>query len=140
MAIMGAWTNGYISVNGVDLSNHATSITVETTRDDVDVTAMGAVNKVHSPGLGDATITATFLQDYAAGSVDATLSAQTGSTTPFTVEVRPLNAARSTTNPGYSMSALMYGYTPVSGSVGDALTVDITFQNASQSGLSRLTS
>jgi hypothetical protein len=87
MAIMGAWTNGYISVNGVDLSNHATSITVETTRDDVDVTAMGAVNKVHSPGLGDATITATFLQDYAAGSVDATLSAQTGSTTPFTVEV-----------------------------------------------------
>ena len=140
MAILGAFTNGFILVNGIDLSNHATSITVETTRDEVDVTAMGAVQKVNTPGLGDATISVTFLQDYAAGSVDATLSGLSSTTTPFTVEVRPTNAARSATNPAYVLTSLMYGYSPVAGGVGDALTIDISFRNASQSGLQRLTS
>jgi hypothetical protein len=140
MAIVGPFLNGYISVNGVNLSDHATSISVETTRAEVDVTAMGAANTVNNPGLGDATISVTFLQDFAAGSVDATLSALSSSNTPFTVEVRPVNGARSATNPGYSMSSLMYGYSPVAGGVGDAMTVDITFRNAAQAGLSRLTS
>jgi hypothetical protein len=140
MAIIGAFTNGYISVNGINLSDHATSITVETTRDEVDVTAMGAVQKVTTPGLGDATITATFLQDYAAGSVDATLSGLATSSTPFTVEVRPTPGGRSATNPGYTLSALMYGYTPLDGSVGDALAITTSFRNASQTGLQRLTS
>jgi hypothetical protein len=139
MAILGAFTNAYISVNGVDLSNHCTTVSVETTRDEVDVTAMGATQKVVTPGLGDGTISATFLQDYAAGSVDATLNPLSTTTTPFTVEVRPVNAARSPTNPGYSMQCLMYGYPPIGGSVGDALTVDISFRNAAQTGLQRLT-
>lgn len=139
MAILGAWTNGKVIVNGVDLSDHATSVTVETSRDEVDVTAMGAANKVVTPGLGDATITVTFLQDFAAGSVDATLSSMASSTTPVTIEVRSVNAARSTTNPAYTLSALMYGYSPLSGSVGDAATIDVSFRNAAQVGLQRLT-
>jgi hypothetical protein len=139
MAILGAFTNAKVIVNSIDLSDHCTAASVETTRDEVDVTAMGAVQKVNTPGLGDATITCTFLQDYAAGSVDATLSGLSSTTTPFTVEVRPVNAARSATNPAYVLTALMYGYTPVAGSVGDALTIDISFRNASQTGLSRLT-
>src|SRR6266498_1738516 len=139
MAILGAFNNAKVIVNGVDLSDHCTSVTVETTRDEVDVTAMGASQKVVTPGLGDATISATFLQDYAAGSVDATLQGLSTTSTPFTVEVRPVNAARSTTNPAYTLSALMYGYPPIGGSVGDALTIDVSFRNASQTGLSRLT-
>lgn len=139
MAILGAFTNAKVIVNGVDLSDHTTSVTVETTRDEVDVTAMGAVQKVVTPGLGDGTISATFLQDYAAGSVDATLQGLSTTTTPFVVEVRPVNAARSTTNPAYVMTCLMYGYPPIGGSVGDALTVDVSFRNAAQTGLQRLT-
>jgi hypothetical protein len=140
MAILGAWTNPMILVNGVDLSNHCTQATVETTRDEVDVTAFGAVNKVVTPGLGDATFSATFLQDFGAGSVDATLSSLASTTTPFTVEIRPNNAARSATNPAYVLTSLMYGYSPLSGGVGDAATIDVSFRNASQTGLQRLTS
>ena len=140
MAILGPWLNGYVTVNGVNLSDHATALSVETTRDEVDVTAFGAVQKVAMPGLGDGTMTATFLQDYAAGSVDATLQAASVLTVGFVVEMRPVNGARSTTNPGYVMTVLMYGYNPISGSVGDAATVDVTFRNASQTGLQRLTS
>lgn len=139
MAILGAFTNAQVIVNGIDLSDHCTTVTIESTRDEVDVTAMGAVQKVQTPGLGDATISATFLQDYAAGSTDATLSGLATSNTPFQVEVRPQKLARSATNPAYVLTALMYGYPPIGGSVGDALTVDVSFRNASQSGLQRLT-
>lgn len=139
MAILGPWLNGYITVAGVNLSDHATALAVETTRDEVDVTAFGAVQKVTMPGLGDGTMTATFLQDYAAGSVDATLAAQSLVSVGFVVEIRPVNGARSVTNPGYVMTALMYGYNPVSGGVGDAATVDVTFRNAAQTGIQRLT-
>jgi hypothetical protein len=139
MAILGAFTNGKIIVAGIDLSDHCTAFSVETTRDAVDVTAFGASQKVMAVGLGDGTIAATFLQDYQAGSVDATLNPLATTATPFVVEVRPVNAARSVTNPAYVMTCLMFGYPPIGGSVGDALTIDIEFRNASQTGLQRLT-
>jgi hypothetical protein len=139
LAIIGAFTNGYITVNGVDLSDHMTACSVESTRDLNDVTAMGATSKVQAVALGDAKITATFLADYAAGKVDATLQPLSVTQTPFTVEVRPVNGGRSATNPGYTLSAILPNYNPISGSVGDAVKVDVEFTNASQTGLSRLT-
>jgi hypothetical protein len=92
-------TNAQVFVNGVDLSDHASKVTVEDTRDTVDVTAFGATSKAIQKGLGDAKITVDFFQDFAAGKVHATLSPLIASTTPFAVEVRPVNGARSTTNP-----------------------------------------
>jgi hypothetical protein len=133
-------TDARVEVNGVNLSSNVQSVSVETTRDQVEVTAMGAANKVYAPGLGDATITVTFFADYAAGSTDATLSPLAGTSTPFTVKVRPTSGAITTTNPEYQLTALMYGYTPLAGSVGDASTTDVTFANAAQTGLVRATS
>ena len=137
MAIIGPFTNGFFSANGVDLSDHVRSITIETERAEVDVTAMGAQNIVNMPGLGDATITIEVLQDFAAGEVDATLWPLSTTTTPFTVAVRAVNAAISATNPEYQMSSLMYSYSPIAGSIGDAMTTEVVFRNASQTGLVR---
>jgi hypothetical protein len=139
MAVLGPLLNAKVTVNGVDLSDHVSAVSIETSRDDVDITAMGAVNKVTMPSLGDATITVTFFQDFAAAKVDQTLWPLSTTSTPFTVAVLPVNAAKSTTNPEYSMSALMYGYSPISGGIGDALTTDVEFRNASQAGLARAT-
>jgi hypothetical protein len=133
-------TDVRVEVNGVVLSDHVQSVSIETTRDDVDITAMGAVNKVAAPGLGDATITVTFYADEAAGTVNATLWPLASSTTPFNVKVRKTSAAISSTNPEYVLSALLYGFTPIDGSVGDAFTMDVEFKNASQTGLVRNTS
>lgn len=133
-------TNVFISVGGTDLSDHCTNITIETTDDDVEVTAMGALAKAYVKGLGDANITSTFLQDFAAGKVDAVLWPLKSSSATFTVAVRPINAARSPTNPEYQLSALLFGYNPLDGGVGEASTTDVTFRNASQAGLTRLTS
>lgn len=128
-------TNALVLVNGVDLSDHCRSVTINDGRDKVDVTAMGAVNKAYQKGLGDATIDAEFYQDFAAGKVHATLQPLIASTTPFQVEVRATNNPRSSTNPAFVIAnALLFEYDGLDGSVGDASTLKATFANASSSG------
>lgn len=129
--------NPVITVNAVDLSDHFSEVTIETSRDEVDVTAFGAANKETLAGLGDATITGTVFQDFAAGEIDATLWPLSTSDTPFVVAVKPTNAAISATNPEYQMTSLLFNYSPIAGSVGAASTTTVTFRNASQTGLVR---
>lgn len=130
----------YISVNGVTLSDHANQVTVTDTREEKDITAFGATSKAITKGLGDASISVTFLQDYAAGKVHATLQPLLASTTPVTVEVRATSAARSATNPGHVLSALLMNYEPLNGSIGDVSTMQAEFKNASQTGMTYPTS
>jgi hypothetical protein len=135
-----ALTDAFISINGVTLSDHAKSVTCEDSRDQVDFTAFGATSKVYGKGLGDAKITVEFFQDFAAAKVHATLQPLIGSTTPIVVEVRPTSAARSTTNPAILMSALLFSYSGLAGSIGDASTMSAEFQNAAQAGVTYPTS
>ena len=131
--------NPQITVGGVDLSDHANSVTIETTDDDIEITAFGATAKTYAKGLGDANITVTFLQDFAAGKVDATLWPLKSGNVTTTVTVRPTNAARGPTNPEYQLTAMLFGYNPLDGGLNEASTTDVTFRNASQAGLTRLT-
>jgi hypothetical protein len=128
-------TDAFVSINGVTLSDHAKKVTTTDTRNPVDVTAFGATATTVVKGLGDATISIDFFQDFAAGKVHATLSPLVASTTPFTVEVRPTSAGRSATNPAVLMTALLMNYTGLDGSVGDASVISADFQNASQAGI-----
>lgn len=131
--------NPVVTVNGVDLSDHCQSVTITTERDEVEATAFGATNKVTLAGLGDATMECEFQADFAAGKTDATLWPLSSSTTPFTVSVKSTSAATSTTNPLFSMSALLFSYSPIDGSMGDLSTTTVTFKNASQAGITRAT-
>jgi hypothetical protein len=133
-------TDAMVIVNGVTLSDHAKSVTCEDTRDQVDFTAFGATSKVYGKGLGDAKITVEFFQDFAAAKVHATLQPLIGSTTPVVVEIRPTSAARSATNPAILMTALLFSYSGLGGSIGDASTMSAEFQNASQAGVTYPTS
>lgn len=130
--------NAFISVNSVDLSNHFSQVEIDIKNDEVDVTGYGAANKETLLGLGDATISGTVFQDFSEGSVDATLHALAGSNEPFTVIVRPDSAAKSKTNPEYKMQAVLPDYKPVSGAVGAASTTQVTFRNASETGIERI--
>ncbi len=128
-------TNAFVSVNGVDLSARVRSVTVSDERDKKDVTAMGATANAYQKGLGDASIKIGFLQDFGAGSVHATLQPLIGSITPFAVEVRAVNAARSATNPAMLLSsALLFTYGPLDSKVGDVSEMEAEFQNASSTG------
>jgi len=126
-----------VTIDGVNLSDHVSEVSIESERDEVDVTAMGATNKVNVAGLGDATITMTMFQDFAPSEVDSTLWPLSTTNTAFVVTVKATSAATSTTNPLYSMTSLMYGYSPISGGIGDASSTELTFRNAAQAGLTR---
>lgn len=129
-----------ITVDGADLSDHCTAVTVEDGANDVDATAFGSVYTSAVKGLRTAQITATFQQDFATGSVDAKLNTLNNQDTPFEVIVKPRNIAVSATNPKYRQpESMLLGYTPLSGSPGDLSTTDVTFSNAGVSGVIRET-
>lgn len=128
-------TDAFVSINGVTLSDHVSKVTLEDLRDQIEITAMGAVNKAYTKGLGDAKVTVDFFQDFQAGKVHATLQPLIGSSTPFTVEIRASSGARSATNPAYLMSALLFNYSMLDGAVGDSSGMTAEFINASQAGV-----
>jgi len=128
-------TDAHIIVNGVTLSNHGNSVTVVDNRESKDVTAFGATSKAVAKGLGDASISVKFFQDFAGGSVHATLQPLIASTTPVTVEVRATSAGRSATNPAAVISALLMTYNMLDGDVGEPSEITAEFVNASQTGM-----
>jgi hypothetical protein len=132
-------TDAMVIVNGVTLSDHANSVTVNDTRDSVDITAFGAVNKAVTKGLGDASISVDFFQDFAAGKTHATLQPLIGSSTGIVVEIRPTSGARSATNVAAVMTALLMNYNMLAGGIGEASTISAEFVNSSQTGVQYLT-
>jgi hypothetical protein len=114
-------------VNSVDLSDHVREITITMSADDLDATAMGATSKAHAVGLRDDKMEVTFLQDYAAAKVDATLNPLVSSSTPFTIVAKPTSSAVSGTNPSYTMSSLLFDYTPIDATVGEISMPKVTF-------------
>jgi len=134
MAIF-ALTDALIIVNGVTLSDHGNNVSIEDSRDALDITAFGATSKAVAKGLGDAKITVKFLQDFAAGKVHATLAPLIASTTGIVVEVRPTSAGRSPTNPAALMTGLLMTYNMLDGGVGEVTEINAEFVNSAQAGM-----
>jgi hypothetical protein len=123
-------------VAGVDLSSHVQDIDTPEKWNNIDVTGMGAKFMERLLGIGDFSVPTTFFQDYGAGSVHATLQPLAGSNTPFKVEITPVKSLPvGATNPRFVFFAVLDGYTPVKGKVGEASTMQVTFYNAEQSGV-----
>jgi hypothetical protein len=132
-----------VVIDGTDLSDRTTSVTVEDAANEVDATAFGSDYTSAVKGLRTAQITATIQQDFAAGSVHDTLSALNDSDDTFEVIIVPSGglAEISATNPGFKIAeSMLLGYSPLSGSVGDLSTTDVTFTNAGDLGVEILTS
>lgn len=128
-----------LTVGGTDLSDWVQSIVVSQDAEDLDATGMGATSRAHARGLRDDRIEVTFLQDFAASAVDATLSALYTST-GFAVVVKPTSSAVSSTNPTYTMTGLLLNYQPIDATVGEISTPDVTFVPAPGSSIVRATS
>jgi hypothetical protein len=119
--------NASVKINSIDLSDHMSSVSVETTADDIDVTAMGAGGRQHLAGIRNDQFTFEAFSDFAAAEIDATLwPLMVTAGTVFLVEVWADGTTTSTTNPKYSGSCVMLEYNPISGSVGDASMTPLT--------------
>jgi hypothetical protein len=110
----------------VNLSDHVTNFQLNRTVDSLEVTAMGDTAHKFVAGLAADTITVTFLNDTAAGSVLATLQAAFGSTVAFQA-IQDTSAAVSATNLLYSGTIFVDNLTDINGATGDEATIDITF-------------
>jgi hypothetical protein len=123
-------TNAYVTINGVNLSDHITSITLNSTQDVIDTTAFSSTAaRTRVAGLADNSVTIEFQQDYAAASVEATIntagSSLVGTTT--TVVIKPNGGTTSSTNPSYTLTALVSEWTPLNGAVGELATASVTW-------------
>ena len=114
-----------VTVNSVDLSDHVTSITINRTFDELEVTAMGDSGHKFVKGLEASSITIDFLNDTATGEVLQTLQAAWGTSVP--VVIKQTSAAVSATNPSYTMTCLVNNTTDVNGSVADLSTQSVTW-------------
>ena len=119
-------TNASITVNSVDLSDRANSVTLNYEVDSVEVTAFGDSGHKFAGGLQNISCEISFQQDFAASEVEATVYSLVGTTT--TVVIKPSSAATSATNPSYTLSNTFLGaHTPVMGAVGELAMTELTF-------------
>jgi hypothetical protein len=114
-----------VTVNSVDLSDHVTSITLNRSFDELEVTAMGDSGHKFVKGLEASSLTIDFLNDTATSKVLQTLQAAWG--TSVTVVIKQTSAAVSATNPSYTMSCLVNNTTDINGSVADLGTQSVTW-------------
>jgi len=126
-------TNVKITVNSVDLSDHCSSVNLESSADEVEFTSFGDSFRDYGQGLKDSTITATFFNDHAASSVADTLQPLYTSGGTFAVKVWP-DASGTIV---YTQTSRLFSNPTLAGAVGDANTIDATFRNAGTAGISR---
>ena len=119
-------TNAYITVNGVNLSDHVASVTLTANRDVVETTAFSSTAaRTRIGGLADNSVTLEFHQDYATSNVEATIYPLLGSTKA--IFVKPNGSTTTTDKPAYSFSSLVSEWTPLNGAVGELATASVTW-------------
>jgi hypothetical protein len=120
-----AATDHKITINGTDFSTSLNSVELSQEADDIETTAFGSSWRTRIGGLKQASLTLNFMQDFAAGSVDATLNPLLGSIA--TVVITGTSGTVTSTNPSYSMTALVTQYSPFASSVGDIATLSVSW-------------
>ena len=119
-------SNGVVlTVNAVDLSSLVSSVTINRTFDELEISAMGDSGHRYVKGLEASSITIDFFNDPESAKTLQTLNSVWGTST--TVTVKQTSAATSATNPLYTMSCLVNNTTPVNGAVGDLSTQSVTW-------------
>jgi len=119
-------SNGVVlTVNAVDLSTLVSSVTINRSFDELEVTAMGDSGHKFIKGLEASSITIDFFNDEASSKTLQTLNSTWGTNT--TVTVKQTSAATSAANPLYTMTCLVNNITPVNGAVGDISTQSVTW-------------
>jgi len=115
-----------ITVNTVDLSNRANSVSVNYEIDSIEVTAFGSTGHIFAGGLQNNSCEISFMQDFAAANVEATIYGLVGTTT--TLAIKASSGATSATNPLYTISsAYLSAHTPVAGAVGEVAMTTLSF-------------
>ncbi|GAA5048177.1 hypothetical protein HNP84_000228 [Thermocatellispora tengchongensis] len=123
MAVL-ALTNEYVEINGVNLSDRVRAGTLTVEAAQLDPTAMGDGWTRVTGGLKSGQLAIEFIDDFAAGEVDATLWPLFGTVVPF--EVRPTADAVGVGNPSYTGEVFIAQHV-VGGSIGELAAKSVTY-------------
>jgi hypothetical protein len=118
-------TNPSITIGSTDLSSYITSVTLDTKYDIVETTSFGSTAKTRVAGLADNSVTLDFLQDFAASAVEATIYPLLGTST--SIVIKPVATTTTTTNPQYTVSAIVSEWSPLKGGIGQLATASVTW-------------
>ena len=118
-------TNPKIVVDGFDLSDHCTSVTLGTFYDLFETTQMGDIAKKFVAGLEENQLLLELQQDFGVSQLESVIYPNRGLLVNCTV--RPVNTTVSAVNPQYSFQALVSEWTPLNGSVGSLATVTVNW-------------
>ena len=121
-------SNGVVlTVNAVDLSSLVSSVTINRSFDELEVTAMGDSGHKFVKGLEASSITIDFFNDDATSKTLQTLNSSSVWGNNVTVTVKQTNAAVSATNPMYTMTCLINNTTPINGDVASLSVQSVTW-------------
>lgn len=119
-------TSTVVKINGVDLSQFVASVNLSSNAAEVTTTNFASGGNVERvAGLRDNSLQISFMQDFAAGAVEATIYPLIGSTAAFVVN--PSSTAASSAAPNYTGTCVVTAWSPVAGAVGELLTADVTW-------------
>jgi hypothetical protein len=114
------------SASLVDMTDQCTSATIVNLFESQDITAFGDGSRKYAAGLGNPEVTLTLFVSYGASEVEGVLALCVGKTATITVATKAGNAAAD--NPIYTLTGgYLESFEPITGSVGEMSTVDITF-------------
>lgn len=117
-----------VKIGSVDLSDHVTSVTINRSFDELEVTAMGDSGHKFVKGLEASSITIDFLNDTATGEVLQTLQGVWGTNASIVlVQDATSPVTISASNPLYTATCLINNTTDINGSVADLSTMSLTF-------------
>jgi len=123
-------TDASVVINGTNLSEFITSVSLSTSEDVVDTTGMGSAGaRTRLAGLADNSVTFEFNQDFASLAPEVSINAVGSSLvgTNVTCVIKPTSAAVGVNNPSYTFSAVCSEWQPLSGAVGELATVSTTW-------------
>ena len=123
--------NAYVLFASNDISEFVTQIELKTSVDTIDTTQIGAQSRTRQAGVFDNSVTFQFNQDYADNAleelVNGTSMANTTVGTAVAMQIRPVNAAVSASNPKYTFNAIITEWQSVSGELGSLSTVQVSW-------------
>ena len=111
-----------VTINGTDLSDHVSEISVEVRQPEVDTTAFGTGARTYVSGIKEGTLTITMQSDYASSSVNRTVGPLLGSYATVVASGTLGGTAVAGTAVAYVSSV-----TPIGGAIGDLAVQNLTW-------------
>jgi hypothetical protein len=124
-------TNAYVLFASNDISQYVTSVSLSSSVDVIETTGLGNVARTRVGGLFDNQITIEFNQDFADNALEELINGTSLATstvgTAVAMEIRPVNTTVGAGNPKYTFNALIAEWQPLSGAVGELVSVSASW-------------